>query len=129
MKERRTLDRKYLMVYSRVFDRATGRILGYLSDLSPKGAMIISDDPIGENAKLSLRFDLPDPPLFSTDHLNLEARVAWCKPDIDPSFYNIGFEFLEINEQEKMIIEEMIEAYEFRRDLPNYPISPSSLDT
>ncbi len=128
MKERRTLDRKYLMVYSRVFDRATGRILGYLSDLSPKGAMIISDDPISENAKLSLRFDLPDPPLFSTDHLNLEARVAWCKPDIDPSFYNIGFEFLEINEQEKMIIEEMIEAYEFRRDLPNYPISPSSLD-
>ncbi|GAB4488507.1 MAG: hypothetical protein Fur0016_14290 [Anaerolineales bacterium] len=129
MKERRTLDRKYLMVYSRVFDRATGKILGYLSDLSPKGAMIISDDPIGENAKLSLRFDLPDPPLFSTDHLNLEARVAWCKPDIDPSFYNIGFEFLKINEQETAIIEEMIEAYEFRRDLPNYPISPSALDT
>lgn len=128
MNERRTLDRKYLMVYSRVFDRLTGKILGYLSDLSPKGAMIISDDPIGENVKLSLRFDLPDPPLFSTDHLNLEARVAWCKPDIDPSFYNIGFEFLEINEQEKMIIEEMIDAYEFRRDPPNYPISPSSLD-
>ncbi len=128
MKERRTLDRKYLMVYSRVFDRATGKILGYLSDLSPKGAMIISDDPISENAKLSLRFDLPDPPLFSTDHLNLEARVAWCKPDIDPSFYNLGFEFLEISEQEKAIVEEMIVAYEFRRDLPNYPISPSSLD-
>lgn len=129
MKERRTLDRKYLMVYSRVFDRATGKILGYLSDLSSRGAMIISDDPIKENAKLSLRFDLPDPPLFSTDHLNLEARIAWCKPDIDPSFYNIGFEFLEISESEKSIIEEMIEAYEFRREPPNYPISPSSLDT
>ncbi len=128
MKERRTLDRKYLMVYSRVFDRRTGKILGYLSDLSSKGAMIISDDPIKENVTLSLRFDLPDPPLFSVDHLNLEARVAWCKPDIDPSFYNIGFEFIEITEQEKLIIEEMIEAYEFRRDLPNYPISPSSLD-
>lgn len=128
MKERRTLDRKYLMVYSRVFDRSTGKILGYLSDLSPKGAMVISDDPIRENAKISLRFDLPDPPLFSTDHLNLEARVAWCKPDIDPSFYNIGFEFTEINQQEKAIVEEMIVAYEFRRDQPNYPISPSSLD-
>ncbi len=128
MKERRTLDRKYLMVYSRVFDRSTGKILGYLSDLSPKGAMIISDDPISENSKISLRFDLPDPPLFSTDHLNLEARVAWCKPDIDPSFYNIGFEFFEISETDKSIIEEMIVAYEFRRDLPNYPISPSSLD-
>lgn len=128
MKERRTLDRKYLMVYSRVFDRSTGKILGYLSDLSPKGAMIISDDPLSENSKISLRFDLPDPPLFSTDHLNLDARVAWCKPDIDPSFYNIGFEFFEISETDKSIIEEMIVAYEFRRDLPNYPISPSSLD-
>jgi hypothetical protein len=116
------------MVYSRVFDRVNGKILGYLSDLSPKGAMIISDDPISENVKISLRFDLPDPPLFSTDHLNLEARVAWCKPDIDPSFYNIGFEFLEINETEKSIVEEMIEAYEFRRDLPSYPVSPSSLE-
>lgn len=128
MKERRTLDRKYLMVYSRVFDRSTGKILGYLSDLSPKGAMIISDDPLSENSKISLRFDLPDPPLFSTDHLNLEARVAWCKPDIDPSFYNIGFEFFETSETDKSIIEEMIVAYEFRRNLPNYPISPSSLD-
>ncbi len=128
MQERRKLDRKYLMVYSRVFDRVTGRILGYLSDLSPKGAMIISDDPISENVNLSLRFDLPDPPLFSTDHLNLQARVAWCKPDIDPSFFNIGFEFIKIDEQERAIINEMIEAYEFRRDLPNYPLTPSSFD-
>lgn len=128
MKERRTLNRKYLMVYSRVFDRTTGKILGYLSDLSPKGAMIISDDPISENVTISLRFDLPDPPLFSTSHLNLEARIAWCKPDIDPSFYNIGFEFLEIKESDKAIVEEMVEAYEFRRDQPNYPVSPSSLE-
>lgn len=127
MQERRNLDRKYLMVYSRVFDRATGRILGYLSDLSQKGAMIISDDPMPENANLELRFDLPDPPLFSTDHLNLRARVAWCKPDIDPSFYNIGFEFYEVAEEDKHTIEEMIVAYEFRRDLPNYPPSPSVL--
>lgn len=86
MKECRKLDRKYLMVYSRVFDRATGKILGYLSDLRLKGAMIISDDPMSENLKIAQRFDLPDPPLFSTDHLNLEARVAWSRPDIDPAF-------------------------------------------
>lgn len=128
MKERRTLERKYLMVYSRVFDRLTGKILGYLSDLSPKGAMIISDDPLTENTPVALRLDLPDPLLFSADHLNLQARVAWCQPDIDPSFYNIGFEFLDVKDQERAIIEEMIVAYEFRRDLPNYPISPSVLE-
>ena len=124
MQERRNLDRKYLAVYSRVFDRVSGRVLGYLSDLSQKGAMIISDDPMPENILVSLRFDLPDPPLFSTDHLNMEARVAWCSPDIDPAFYNIGFEFTSVSEPESHIIEEMIVAYEFRREIPNYPPPP-----
>ena len=128
MKERRQLERKYLMVYSRVFDRITGRILGYLSDLSQHGAMVISDDPVPENIRVELRFDLPDPLLFSTDHINIGARVAWCKPDIDPSFYNIGFEFDPMTESDKRIVEEMIVAYEFRRDIPNYPIDPSSLE-
>jgi len=126
MQERRNLDRKYLAVYSRVFDRVSGRVLGYLSDLSQKGAMIISDDPMPEKTSVSLRFDLPDPPLFSTDHLNMEARVAWCSPDIDPAFFNIGFEFTNVSEPESRIIEEMIDAYEFRRNMPpNYPLSPS----
>lgn len=129
MKERRTLERKDLMVYSRVFDRLTGKILGYLSDLSPKGAMIISDDPLPENTTLELRFDLPAPFLFPANHLILPARVAWCQPDLDPSFHNIGLEFLEVNPQQQAMIEEIIAAYAFRRDLPNYPISPDSLDT
>lgn len=127
MPERRKMERKYLAIYSRVFDRTSGRVLGYLADLSQRGAMIISDDAMPESVDIQLRFDLPDPPLFSTDHLNLPARTAWCRPDIDPAFYNIGFEFLALTERESHIIEEMVEAYEFRRDMPNYPIPPSTL--
>jgi hypothetical protein len=128
MDERRKIPRKYLMVYSRVFDRQTGKILGYLSDLNPIGAMVISDDPMVEGTTVALRFDLPDPLHFSTDHLNLSARVAWCQPDIDPAFYNIGFQFGEVTEEQLKIIEEMIVIYEFRRDIPPYPLSPSSLN-
>ncbi len=127
MQERRKLDRKYLAVYSRVFDRSSSRVLGYLSDLSQKGAMIISDDPLPEKTDYSLRFDLPDAPFFSTDHLDMAASVAWCSPDIDPAFYNIGFEFSSLSESESHIIEGMIDAYEFRREPPNYPPSPTML--
>ena len=126
--ERRKIPRKYLVIYSRVFDRTTGQVLGYLSDLTNGGAMVISDDPMPTNVDISLRFDLPDPPLFSTDHLNLEARVAWCQPDIDPAFYNIGFAFKHVDPDQARIIIEMIDAYEFRRDMPNYPAAPSTLD-
>jgi hypothetical protein len=127
MDERRKIPRKYLMVYSRVFDRVSGKILGYLSDLNLMGAMIISDDPLPEGNSISLRLDLPDPPLFSTDHINMDARIAWCRPDIDPAFYNIGFEFDAVSDEQSKIIEDMIDAYEFRRDIPLYPPNPTSI--
>jgi hypothetical protein len=128
MQERRKLDRKYLAIYSRVFDRGSGRVLGYLADLSRKGAMIISDNSLSENEMFSLRLDLPDPPLFSADHLDIQARVAWCSPDVDPAFKNIGFEFGSITEQQAVIIAEMVEAYEFNRNNPpDYPAYSSTL--
>ena len=127
MQERRKISRKYLAIYSRVFDRATGRVIGYLSDLTDQGAMVISDTPMAENQDIGLRFDLPDPVLFSTDHLNIDTHIKWCRPDIDPAFYNIGFEFKAISPEQAKIIEEMIVAYEFRRDAPLYPPPLSTL--
>ena len=126
MNERRTINRKYLAVYSRVFDRISGRVLGYLSDLSRKGAMIISDNPMPVGNNVSLRFDLPDPPLFSADHLDIDSTVAWSSRDIDPSFYNVGFEFTSVNELQSRILAEMMEAYEFNRANPDNPLSSSN---
>jgi hypothetical protein len=128
MEERRKLDRKYLIVYSRVFERNLGKMLGYLGDLSQSGAMIISEQEQTPNSVLPLRFDLPDIHLFNTSQLDVTARVAHCEPDINPAFYNIGFEFLEVTSEQKAIIEKMMEAYEFRREIPNYPTSPSALE-
>lgn len=126
MDERRKLPRKYLMVYSRVFDQQNGRIVGYLSDMNQLGAMTISDDPMPVDKVFELRFDLPDPIVFSSDHLNLKARVAWCQADVNPAFYTIGFEFINVGAKEADIIEQMIVTYEFRRDVTQYPPSISS---
>ena len=127
MQERRKTNRKYLAVYSRVIDRGSGRVLGYLADLSQKGTMIISGEPMPEKEILNLRFDLPDPTLFPIDHLDLQASVAWSSPDIDPAFYNVGFQFLAVDEKQAKIIDEMIVAYEFDRTRPDYPTSASML--
>ncbi|MDK1029010.1 MAG: PilZ domain-containing protein [Anaerolineae bacterium] len=127
MDERRKLERKYLIVYSRVFERNKGKMLGYLGDLSISGAMIISEHKQEENSVLPLRFDLPDVHLFDVDHLNISARIAHCDPDLNPAFYNIGFEFLDLTELQKKTITQMMDAYEFRRDVPDYPTPPSAL--
>ena len=127
MDEKRKLERKYLIVYSRVFERDLGKMLGYLGDLSLKGAMIISEQAQTVNSVLPLRFDLPDLQLFSVGQLDIAARVAHSGPDINPAFYNIGFEFLDVTPEQKTIIEKMMDAYEFRREMPNYPTPPSAL--
>ncbi len=115
MNERRHLPRKYLIIYSRVFERTLGKLLGYLSDLSLDGAMIITEDPLPVNEELQLRFDLPDPQMFNAHILNLAARVARCNPDISPSFYNIGLEFEDVTPEQAAILEKMMDVYEFRR--------------
>ena len=119
MDERRRLDRKYLIVYSRVFERNLGRMLGYLGDLSLSGAMIISEQPQTIDSVLPLR--------FKAGQLDIAARVAHCEPDINPAFYNIGFEFLDVSPEKKATIERMMDAYEFRREIPNYPPTSSAL--
>ena len=115
MNERRNLPRKYLIVYSRVFERTLGKLLGYLADLSLEGAMIISEDKLAIDTPISLRFDLPDANVFDRNSLNLPARVARCDPDISPGFFNVGFEFQEVDEEQKSIIMKMMDIYEFRR--------------
>jgi hypothetical protein len=53
--------------------------------------------------------------------------VAWCKPDLDPAFQNIGFEFFDVTDQQKKIIDQIVETYEFKRNGPGYPAPPSGL--
>lgn len=129
MDERRKLPRKYLIIYSRVFERDNGTLLGYLCDLSLKGAMILSEGQQEPNTVIPLRFDLPDigPSLFEVEQMDIDARVAYCQPDVSPTFNNIGFEFLEVNPEQKSFIERMMEKYEFNREIPTYPIPPSVL--
>ncbi len=115
MEDRRKLERKYLLMYSRVYDVKSGKLLGYLADLSPGGAMIIGDDALPEDAAFELQLDLPEYPHFPLKLLKLNARVAHCEPDLDPRFHDIGFEFQGVKPEQVKVIEQMMEAYEFRR--------------
>jgi hypothetical protein len=116
MDERRKLQRKYLIIYSRVFEQSLGKLLGYLSDLSIEGAMIIAEEPLEAGTNLSLRFDLPDPKVFHAQNLLVTARVAHCSLDISPVFYDIGLEFQNLLPEQEIIIGKMMDFYEFRRE-------------
>lgn len=121
MKERRKQERKNLVAYTQVFDLYGGNLLGYLGDLTVLGAMIISEKPMKPDTEISLAIELPELPDINTLRMSLNARVAWCQQDLSPQYFNIGFEFKEVSTEQKKLIESIIQNYEFRRDVPNYP--------
>ncbi len=125
MQERRKETRKNLMAYTQVFDLYGGFLLGYLSDLTLKGAMIICDRTIEENLDLTLAIELPELPIIKSPRITIPARALWCQQDISPEYYNVGFEFKDVTTEQKEVIQAIIDNYEFRRDTPNYPIKPS----
>ncbi len=113
MEERRKLKRRYIMFYSRVFDRSTGILIGYLSDITPEGAMVISEDQVKAGVQYKLVMDLPED-VFGKQHLMFEAKCIWCKPDVNPNFYMSGFHLEVIAEEDLKIIQRIIEDYGFR---------------
>lgn len=125
--ERRKQPRKNLMSYSQVFDLYEGRLIGYLGDLNLLGAMVIGDQPMKLETKLTVSIQLPELPNVTATRLALPVRIAWCQEDLSPEYFNIGLEFELTTDEQKNIIEAVMENYEFRRDIPNYPPHPTEL--
>ena len=128
MQDRRKLPRKDLMSYSQVFDLAQGKLIGYLGDLNLIGAMVIGDESLKVEEKLTISIQLPELPRISATRLALPVRVVWCHQDISPEYYNIGLEFELVTNEHKEIIEAVLENYEFRRQPPTYPPRPTGME-
>jgi len=125
MQDRRKLPRKDLMSYSQVFDLTQGKLIGYLGDLTLIGAMVIGDEPLKVDDKLTISIQLPELPKISATRLTLPVHVVRCHQDISPEHFNIGLEFEAVTDEHKKIIEAVLNNYEFRRQPPNYPPHPT----
>lgn len=128
MQERRKLPRKDLRSYSQVFDLYGGKLIGYLGDLNLIGAMVIGDEPLKVGQRLTISIQLPELSGVTATRLALPVRVVRCQPDLSPEYLNIGLEFELVTDQQRKIIETILEEYEFRRQAPNYPPNPSQFD-
>jgi hypothetical protein len=128
MQDRRKLPRKDLMSYSQVFDLSQGKLIGYLGDLTPIGAMVIGDESLEVTERLTISIQLPELPKINATRLALPVRVVRCHQDLSPEYFNIGLEFEVVTAEQKKIIEAVLENYEFRRQPPNYPTRPAELE-
>jgi hypothetical protein len=113
MAEKRKFPRRDLIFYSRVSDGISGRALGYLLNITPEGAMILSEKPLEVNLEVQLHIELPEE-LSDLREMVIPARSRWCQPDINPEFYDIGFVFLMMTEEYTGLILRLVEEYGFR---------------
>lgn len=124
MQERRKQPRTELMSYSQVYDLYSGQLIGYLGDINLLGAMVIGDEPLEMNTNLTISIQLPELPGITATRIAMPVRVAYSKKDLSPEYFNIGLEFKLITDNQRNIIETLIDNYEFRRQAPDYPPRP-----
>ncbi len=116
MDERRKDIRRKLMAFTPVYDLGHPRtLLGYLGDLTLEGALVIGEHPVSINKEMSLGIEFPND--LSDIHISrvaLPARVAWCRQDESPLYYNIGIQFTEVALKHAELFQEILARYHFR---------------
>jgi hypothetical protein len=113
MAERRLYPRRYLMFYSRVFDQKTGELLGHIIDITPAGAMLISEKPLEIGKVFHLQMELPDE-LSNRQFLVFEAKSVRGSQDVIPEFYDTGLQLIDIAPADVALIEKLVESFGFR---------------
>ena len=117
MKDKRKTKRRYLLYYMRLYDSKTLQQIGNLVDITRRGAMIVGEHPIPEGQisrlRLELTYEVAEKP-----YMEFTVCSKWCKPDITPYLYNIGFEITDMAPEDIEIIERINEAFGFRENTP-----------
>jgi hypothetical protein len=119
LSDRRQEKRKVVMAFTLVYDLENGKLLGYLRDLTMKGAQVNGEKTLEINKQVTLSIEMPEGvPEVKEKRLNIPARVARCVRDEESSSsYEIGFAFTELKPEQIQVMEKLLERYHFRHKL------------
>lgn len=113
MDDKRTLKRRHLIYYLKVFERDAGRLLGFLVDITPQGIMVMSETPIETERLFHLRI-LIQSSLHKKEYMHFDAKSKWCRKSINSDFYDTGFELIDTAPEAFAEITSIIDTLGFR---------------
>jgi Tfp pilus assembly protein PilZ len=118
MNDQRKQERKSLMSFTPAYSLNPKTLLGYVEDLTVKGAMIIGEKSVEVNKQITLLIEIPGAlPEATTPRLTIPVRVAWCNAEKHPGYFDIGVEFSDLSQEVTRTIEAVLRRYEFRREV------------
>jgi hypothetical protein len=112
VKDRRQVERNYLVFYLRVFDGPATKVMGHLVNISSNGIMLLSDFPIPINEDYTLRMRLPHE-LVDNAEIIFDATSCWCRNDTNPGFYVTGFQLHDVAPALKNVILCLIDEFSY----------------
>jgi hypothetical protein len=110
--DRRTIKRRHLIFYLRVWELDGNRLLGHVVDITPEGLMLISEQPIATGQEYALEVRLPDTD-GNLESMRFRAICRWSDNDVNSDFYDSGFEFLEKRPEDIETLRTLVEEYGF----------------
>ena len=112
VREKRGVDRKYLVFYLRVFDGMSTNVLGHVINISSRGIMLLSDSTIPLNEEYRLRMRLPKE-VCERGELIFNATSRCCKKDANPDFYITGFQISDLSSSDRNDIFILLDEFGF----------------
>jgi hypothetical protein len=109
--EQRKMERRDFTYYMKVTDAATGKLVGYLVDISTGGFKLDSEKPIPVGKEFRLHLDLSGD-IANKSSMVFTARSIWSQPDnIDPTGFKVGFQIVAMGTSDAVIFQRMYERY------------------
>ncbi len=112
--DRRSVMRRHLIYYLRVWDVKTDKLLGHVVDINTGGFMLISEKQVepGKTFELEIHWNTPDEKEIK---IQFQAESRWSTNDVNPAFFDTGFKLIGPVEDALEPIREMIEEYGFQK--------------
>lgn len=113
MFDKRKEPRKKLMTFTPVYTLNPRTLLGYLEDLTIRGARVVGDKMLEEGKLMNLSIEFPaGTPNLPAQPFVIRARVARVHTD-EARYENLGFEFVDVTDEQTAVLESVIQRYEF----------------
>ena len=112
MEGSRSLKRRHLVYYLEVFDNESDELLGKLVDITTRGIKLVSKSKIPINKMFSIRMILPEG-YFRNQELRFDMKSIWSSNDVNPDFYDTGFEVANLKRDERKMIRRLIDLVGF----------------
>ncbi len=113
MRDKRKLKRRHLIYYLHIQERASGKPVGFLVDISTEGIMIMSEHPIEVGTNLEVKIML-ESQMSDKQFLYFDAKVLRCEKSINGTNYDIGCNLLNLSDEDFREIEIIIDELGFR---------------